>query len=205
MTDTIPTAPEAPAAAPVAAPAAAETVATSLLGAASASAGTLVSNGQSPQQPAEAGAAADYSTLALPEGANADPATMDAFKALLGEHKLSTEGGQKLLDLHLQTLQAQQQQVQQTIAGWAQQVGNDPEIGGVRQAQVLGLARQALDTYGSPELLGVLNETGLGNHPEVIRAFYRMGKAIAEDGRRGPGHGVAPDPLRALYPTMFKD
>ncbi|SIS72785.1 hypothetical protein [Insolitispirillum peregrinum] len=188
------TAPEAPAAAPAAAPAPvpaaveiAAPEAPTLLGALSAE------------------TAPDYSALALPEGATADPATMDAFKAVLGEHKLPTESAQKLLDLHLQTLQAQQQQMQQTVAGWAQQVGNDPEIGGSGQEQALGLARQALDTYGSPELISVLNDTGLGNHPAVIRAFYRMGKAIAEDGRKGPSHGVAPDPLRALYPTMFKD
>lgn len=202
MTDTIPTAPEAPAAAPAAAPAPAPTT---LLGAPPAAAPPA--EGQAPDADAKAteAAAPDYSALALPEGAIADPATMDAFKAVLGEHKLPTESAQKLLDLHLQTLQAQQAQVQQTIAGWAQQVGSDPEIGGAGQKQALGLARQALDAYGSPELISVLNDTGLGNHPAVIRAFYRMGKAIAEDGRKGPGHGVAPDPLRALYPTMFKD
>ena len=27
----------------------------------------------------------------------------------------------------------------------------------------------------------VLEESGLGNHPEVIRVFYRAGKAISED------------------------
>ena len=27
----------------------------------------------------------------------------------------------------------------------------------------------------------MLNESGLGNHPEVIRLFYRTGKAMSED------------------------
>jgi hypothetical protein len=28
----------------------------------------------------------------------------------------------------------------------------------------------------------LLNETGLGNHPEMIRAFARIGERVSEDG-----------------------
>lgn len=147
----------------------------------------------------------DYSSLAFPEGVMVDASLMDNFKGLAGEHGLSCEGAQKMMDLHMQAVEAQQAIYQQTINDWVHSVADDPEIGGAHQAQALGLAKQALDTFGTPALMDALNQSGLGNHPELIRAFYRMGKAIAEDGRKTHGNGLAVDPLRALYPTMFKD
>jgi hypothetical protein len=45
----------------------------------------------------------------------------------------------------------------------------------------LAAAKMALDTFGTPELRTLLIETGLGDHPEMIRAFVRAGKAISED------------------------
>ena len=47
-------------------------------------------------------------------------------------------------------------------------------------------AKKAIDAFGNPELVKLLNSTGMGNHPEVIRAFYNMGKTMREDGP-GPG------------------
>jgi len=45
--------------------------------------------------------------------------------------------------------------------------------------------------------------TGLGNHPEVIRAFYKAGKAISED-RFIPGSpkGAEMDMAKRMFPTM---
>lgn len=39
-----------------------------------------------------------------------------------------------------------------------------------------------MDKFGSPELKQYLNETGLGNHPELVRIFANIGKAMSEDG-----------------------
>lgn len=175
MTDTLLTAPEVPAAVPAVA------------------------------SPGAAVPTHDYSCLSLPEGAIADAALLDSFKGLAGEHRLSTEGAQKMVDLHMQAIKAQQDAYQQTISEWAQSVAHDREIGGANQDHAVGLAKQALTAFGTPALLDVLEQSGLGNHPEVIRTFYRMGKAVAEDGRKLQGSSSAVDPLRALYPTMFKD
>ena len=79
----------------------------------------------------------------------------------------------------------------------------DKEIGGEKFTENLALARKALESFGTPELQDVLNMTGLGNHPEVIRAFYKAGKAISED-RFIPGtpKGAEMDMAKRMFPTM---
>jgi len=65
------------------------------------------------------------------------------------------------------------------------------------------VARKALETFGTPELRDVLNMTGMGNHPEVIRAFYKAGKAISEDRFvQGNPRGAEPDMAKRMFPTM---
>ncbi|SYA20142.1 Uncharacterised protein [Klebsiella pneumoniae] len=65
---------------------------------------------------------------------------------------------------------------------WAATVKADKEIGGDKLTANLGVAQRALDTFGTPALKEYLNGTGLGNHPELVKAFVKVGKAMSEDG-----------------------
>lgn len=49
------------------------------------------------------------------------------------------------------------------------------------------LTKRAMDKFGSPELKQYLNESGLGNDPHMIKFFYNIGKAMAEDTFMGGG------------------
>lgn len=60
---------------------------------------------------------------------------------------------------------------------WAQATKADPELGGQKLKRSLSLARYALDRFGDPEFYGFLDDSGLGNHPEIIRMFKRAGEA----------------------------
>lgn len=64
---------------------------------------------------------------------------------------------------------------------WESASKQDKEFGGDKLAENLGVARKALDQFATPELRSLLNQSGLGNHPEVIRLLVRAGKAISED------------------------
>ncbi len=64
---------------------------------------------------------------------------------------------------------------------WAQATKADPEIGGKNLKDSLMFARYALDHFGDVELYDFLDDTGLGNHPEVIRMFKRVGEAAEGD------------------------
>lgn len=66
-------------------------------------------------------------------------------------------------------------------AEWVDQAKADKEFGGSKFDENLAVANSALDAVGTPELKTLLRTTGFGNHPEVIRAFVKVGKALGED------------------------
>ena len=75
----------------------------------------------------------------------------------------------------------QNEQIAAVKQGWFDASKADKEFGGVALEQNLGIAKKALDEFGTPELNALLTSTGLGNNPEVIRFFYRAGKSISQD------------------------
>lgn len=144
-----------------------------------------------------------YQDFALPNGVTADPDLMGAFRDVAAQHGLSQDAAQAMMDLYGRTVDAGQQHHSEVTAQWASDVRADAELGGAKLDAVAGTANAALKAYGSPELVQLLNQTGLGNHPEVVRAFYRAGKALSEDGRPAGTAPIGRDPLAAMYPTMF--
>ncbi len=65
-------------------------------------------------------------------------------------------------------------------AGWAEATKKDPLLA-PKLADNLVTARRALDRFGDRDLYCFLDDSGLANHPAVIRMFYRVGEATAED------------------------
>lgn len=127
----------------------------------------------------------DPAKLALPEGMQLDEGLMEQFAPLAKDLGLNQEQGQKLIEMHTQALQSMHEQVTKafgdTVASWAETAKTDKEIGGDKYTENVATAVKAIDRFGSPELRAALNETGLGNHPELIRFCLRIGKAISED------------------------
>jgi hypothetical protein len=138
-----------------------------------------------------------------PDGAQFDDAVLGAYSEVAKELNLSQEAAQKVLDKVAPVIQARQaEQIKAARTAWAQSAMADKEFGGDNLPENIATAKKALETFGTPGLTKLLNETGLGNHPEVIRAFYRAGKAISEDKFVG-GKGAPPaaDDVRSLYPN----
>lgn len=141
--------------------------------------------------------------LKMPEGVELDQAAAAEFTAIAKELKLDQAAAQKLADVGAKMAQRQVEAHAKLVESWAEQVKTDNEIGGDKLAENLGVARKALEAFGTPGLRDVLNATGLGNHPEVIRAFYKVGKAISEDRFVGGApKGGTDDPAKKLFPNM---
>lgn len=128
--------------------------------------------------------------FSAPEGREFDPKVIEAYSEAARELNLTNDAAQKLLDKVAPTLESRQQEQFETIrAKWGDDAKTDKEFGGDKLTESLGVARKALDQFGTPELRTLLNESGLGNHPEVIRFMVRAGNAISEDkfvGGRAP-------------------
>lgn len=90
----------------------------------------------------------------------------------------------------------------QRVEQWRKEAETDSEFGGANLKTNLGVAKAALDRFASPKLCQVFKYSGLGNHPEVIRLFYRIGKQLSQDTGVGAGSGSAPNKtVHRLYPN----
>jgi hypothetical protein len=121
------------------------------------------------------------------EGQELDTAALEQFEPIARELNLTNEQAQKMVDLYgtkiMPMVQKQQAEAwQKQTEGWAETVKADKEIGGDKLTANLSAAQRALDQFGSPELKEYLNATGLGNHPDLVKTFVKIGKAMSEDG-----------------------
>lgn len=137
------------------------------------------------------------------EGVTFDDAVIGAFSEVAKELNLPQDAAQKVLDKMAPVLAARQgEQIAAIHAEWVESAKTDKEFGGDKLPENLAVAKKALDQFGTPELRALLNDSGMGNNPEVIRAFYRVGKAISEDkfvgGKAAP---VDANDARSLYPN----
>lgn len=117
-----------------------------------------------------------------PEGKEYDSSLLDNFSEAAKEANLTQDAAQKLLDKLAPAVATRQaEQIEALKTSWADATKADKEIGGDKLQENLAIAKKAYDTFASPELRKLLEDTGLGNHPEMIRAFVKAGKAISED------------------------
>jgi hypothetical protein len=141
--------------------------------------------------------------LKMPDGVQLDSAAAEEFTAIAKELKLDQAAAQKLADIGAKMATRQAEAHAQLVETWTEQVKTDKEIGGDKLDQNLGIARKAIDTFGSPELKALLNSTGLGNHPEVVKLAFKVGKAISEDRFvTGNPKGAETDMAKKLFPNM---
>ena len=120
-----------------------------------------------------------------------DPEVLTAFGDVAKELNLPQDAAQKVLDKVAPVIQARQaEQVEKARVEWAEESKSDEEFGGETFENNLETAKTALNAFGTEPFKQLLSESGLGNHPEVIRFMYRAGKAISEDSYVGNSQGA---------------
>lgn len=141
------------------------------------------------------------------EGQELDAAALEQFEPIARELNLTNEQAQKMVDLYgtkiMPMVQKQQAEAwQKTTEQWAADVKADKEIGGDKLTANLSAAQRALDQFGTPELKEYLNGTGLGNHPELVKTFIKIGKAMSEDGMVTGAKTTTQSVAQRMYPNM---
>jgi len=178
---------------------------------------TLLSGdgGEGEGEDTSTGAPEEY-VFTPPDGVEIDEEQIEAFGEYAHGLGLSQDQFQKLIDFEIERSQKAQSQMAdaytERVSSWAEATKADKELGGEALNEHLGLAKRAMDAFASPELAKLIDTPsaenpdglGLGNHPEVIRLFYRVGKAISEsDLVTGDSKVEGPASLQKMYPTMF--
>ena len=126
------------------------------------------------------------------EGSDIDPAFIDSYASLAKKYGMNQENATSLLKDAAEILNRMDvETVMKQRNAWAEESRNDKEFGGAALDANLAIAKKALDTYGTPEIRQLLETTGLGNNPEMIRFFWRVGKTLTEDGTVTGQAGVA--------------
>lgn len=142
--------------------------------------------------------------VTVPDGFQADPVLKEEFAPIAKELDLSPKGVQKLVDLKAKMDKQAVQKWGEHLVELKTQAKADPEIGGAKYDPAVAAARGVIGKYGTPAFRKMLNDYGVGAHPEMIRFMSKVAKATGEtpvlDG--GAGSGVVNKPLHEL---LYKD
>lgn len=165
-------------------------------------------------KPNATGAASELE-IKLPDGITADPAVLKEFQSIAKKVGLDSEKASELAAWELKRQQtvaaAQVSAWEKQGQTWEKQLAEDPDLGGPKLNETVLAAKKALRKYGGEPLANALADLGIGSHPELVRAFARIGRAMAEDSSDAGGGGkpsAATDEqtnLRKLYPSMFNE
>jgi hypothetical protein len=149
-------------------------------------------------------AAPEKYVFKAPEGKEYSPEALTAFEQAARDSNMPQDAAQKFLDKLAPAMEERAKNaLDTTLTKWEEAARTDKEIGGDKFDENLGLAKKALETFGSPELTEMLRTSGLGSNPEIIRAFYKIGKAISEDAFVSGRAGAKPVTVaQRMYPNM---
>lgn len=123
--------------------------------------------------------------LKLPEGSLLDAKAIETISSYAKEKGLSNDEAQALINrdssLVAEYKQSQESAFKQVAETWVSQVQEDKEIGGASFKENAELAKRVIKKFATDDFSKVLDNTGLGNHPELVRVFVRIGKQMGED------------------------
>lgn len=85
---------------------------------------------------------------------------------------------QKLLSNYKESLHFE---FEEKAKEWVNSIKSDKEIGGENFTKNMETAKRVLDRFSTDEFKKTLNESGFGNHPELVRIFVKIGNAMSED------------------------
>jgi hypothetical protein len=128
------------------------------------------------------GAPEKYADFKVPEGVEVNQPMLEEFKTTAKKHNLTQEAAQELIDLQVKHVQGISEGLLTTFnqikTDWKKETVQ--ELGADYKKELV-YAGKAIDKFGTPELRVLLNQTGVGNHKELVKFFVKIGKTVSED------------------------
>lgn len=128
--------------------------------------------------------------LEFPDGVEPDAKLLEEVTPIFKELGLTNEQAQKLTAAYANRYQETMEAHAAQVVEWANQVKADKEIGGAKFDASVQTAQAAIRQYADADVIELLNTTGLGNHPAVVKMFYRIGQTLGEDTHVPAGSGT---------------
>lgn len=143
------------------------------------------------------------------EGTQVDDGLLAGFKTVAHELGINQEQAQKLAGfyeaqikgMNATALEARTKQAVETEQGWLKEIKGMPDFDSQKAS-----ADRAMEQFGNPELVELLNQTRLGSHPTIFKFVAEVGKALAEPGFVRSKDGAGERSLaEKLYPNQAKN
>lgn len=164
-----------------------------------------------------------YESFTLPEGVNLDEGRLKEFTGILSELELDGKAdhaavqafGQKAVDFHVQEVTKAAEDYTKLLqtswdrqkTEWKDSFLRDPDIGGNRFQTTVDSALTFLRTHGGTadqqkEFRNLMETSGLGNHPAMIRLLANAGRAMQE-GKPLAATNPLPPPTKSKTATLY--
>ncbi len=144
-------------------------------------------------EPAAAVDISAYADLALPEGFEVAPELMGRASQAFAKAGLSKAQAEAMVGIHADLAAEQERAIQSRMAtvdaGWREEVARTVPVAD------LNAARQVVASAPA-DVKQLLNVTGLGNHPGLVRWIASLGRQL------GGRETVPVDPFLRMYPSM---
>jgi len=157
---------------------------------------------------ADKGAPEKYEEFALPDGFERDDKQIEEASVMFKDMGLSQENAQKLVDFNaaaLGKLAEAQAEAWETLSDeWAKASKDDKDFGGTKFNDSMVGIKQARDHFGNDKFMEMLDVTGVGNHPEMLRFMHKVGSAIKDDAilHGGSAGGEQKTQAEIMFPGM---
>ena len=79
---------------------------------------------------------------------------------------------------------------------------------GVDYDSKIDMAQRAFAQFATPEFSKIMDETGIGNHPELLKAFSKVGEAMGDDKLvvgTGRAVGMSPQQAKEEIESLYRD
>lgn len=155
---------------------------------------------------AEAAKEAKYE-IEAPEGYD-----KDAFIKFAKDNKIDPKMAQALLDREIETSLSAMEALKKEYAkrdyreqasGWVESLKKDKEFGGESFAANASRVSAYVRANMSQEAIQVLNESGLGNHPALVKDFLKLAKLSGSDTLSNPNTNPVKAEASSSYRDMF--
>ncbi len=140
--------------------------------------------------------------LTAPEGYPINEAGLKGLNDLCKSAKLTKEQGEAVLAHMAGNYAAFTEQQQAQGKAWIEEFKADKDFGGDKFDVSVAEAQKALATFDEGGTVSkMLQETGYGNNPAVLKIFARVGRALGEDKLPGMSGGAEDKPLEERFYT----
>lgn len=138
--------------------------------------------------------------LKAPEGYPISEGGLKDLNALCKDAKLTREQGEAVLKYMHSNYAAWQDSQFAQVAKWAEEARADKDFGGDKFDANVADAKRGLATFDTDgSIRAMLEETGYGSHPAVLKIFARVGKALGEDSLHHSTGGASEKPLAERF------